>query len=180
MDAMTGNFGCFTELLALTMKKVRTAAVVAAKTPEPTKKAARFLAAGAPRKTGGGRLVKASFASWVSDSLLTMGSSRPASRRARARLKASLSGIRAGSAPPGPRPEWAAAYRAAARIPEVISWRLAACGWRLGAAAITRVGSGVGWPPPCALPRAGVARVAALCWTCCRAGGGMAAPCLSG
>jgi hypothetical protein len=63
MDAMTGSFGCFTELLALTMKKVRTAAVVAAKTPEPTKKAARFLAARAPRKTGGGRLVKASFAS---------------------------------------------------------------------------------------------------------------------
>jgi hypothetical protein len=109
MDAITGNFGCFTELLALTMKKVRTAAVVAAKTPEPTKKAARFLAAGALRKVGGGRFVMASLASWASDSLLTTGSMRPASRRARARLNASLSGIRAGGAAPGFLPEWAAA-----------------------------------------------------------------------
>lgn len=63
MDAMTGIFGCLTELLALTMKKVRTAAVVAANTPEPTKRAARCLAAGGPRKVGLGRLVMASFAS---------------------------------------------------------------------------------------------------------------------
>ena len=63
MDAITGIFGCFTELLALTMKKLRTAAVVAANTPEPTKKAARFFAGGAPRKAGLGRLVAASFAS---------------------------------------------------------------------------------------------------------------------
>jgi len=50
---LTGNFGCFTELLALTMKKVSTAAGGCGEdTGADEKKAARFLAAGGTTKGG--------------------------------------------------------------------------------------------------------------------------------
>jgi hypothetical protein len=49
MDATSGSGERPIELFAFNMKKVRTAAVTAAKTPDPTKMAARFLPPETPR-----------------------------------------------------------------------------------------------------------------------------------
>src|SRR3954470_13817266 len=92
---------------------------------------------------------------------------RPESRRARARLKASVSGMRVGFAEAS-RPACAAAYRAAARIPGVISCcRWAGWAWRFVAAAVARAvvlavtcWPWAGWPwcrAVAAAPRCGVA-----------------------
>jgi hypothetical protein len=76
MDAISGNFDRAIELFALIMKKVRTAAVVAAKTPEPTKSAARFLRAGVPRGLYVDRPEAACLASCDNETLVIPGSRR--------------------------------------------------------------------------------------------------------
>jgi hypothetical protein len=85
MDATRGSAARLIELFAFNMKKVSTAAVTAAKTPDPTKRA-RFLPPGRPRTSYVDRRVVARCASCASESLDIAGSRRRSPRSpARAR-----------------------------------------------------------------------------------------------